>query len=265
MCEKLLVFSYEMYSEFDREITRHDFRLLCIPRDGEGQRTETVSFRVSPYTWLSEGRDGFGNPCIYGAAGDHHSTFSVRVEGRVRTGLCGLKESRTVPHEVFLYQTPMTAPGTLATRYFEKIRTGGKPQALYLMECLHRDFAYQSGVTDTGTTSEQALEKGCGVCQDYAHLLITLCRMAGIPARYVAGMVVGEGETHAWVEVFADGKWQALDPTQNCIADGRYIKLSHGRDCRDCLVNRGIFFNPARETQTVRVRVAAAREGRALR
>ncbi len=304
MCEKLLEFSYEMRSEFDREITRHDFRLMCLPRSGTCQKVVDVRWRVSPYTWLSSGQDGFGNSCIYGAASDHHSAFAVRVTGCVRTGLSEAEKPDRIPWELFLYQTPVTAPGAFVVRYYERLcsrelfsenntafagstgikadRLGEFPQgqigtsapafqvgqeenyalrrARYFMECLHRDFAYQSGATDTRTTSEQALEKGCGVCQDFAQLLITLCRMDGIAARYVAGMLLGEGETHAWAEIYSDGQWYALDPTHNCMADGRYIKLSHGRDCRDCLVNLGVYFNPAQETQTVRVSVRPASE-----
>lgn len=266
MCEKLLEFSYEMRSEFDREITRHDFRLMCLPRGGACQRVTDVRWRVSPYTWLSSGQDGFGNACIYGAASDYHSAFAVRVTGHVRTGLSEAEIPDRIPWEVFLYQTPVTAPGAFVMRYYEKLRSKALfskfskdnyalRRALYFMDCLHRDFVYQSGATDTYTTSEQAMEKGCGVCQDFAQLLLTLCRMDGIAARYVAGMLAGEGETHAWAEVYSDGRWYALDPTHNCAADGRYIKLSHGRDCRDCLVNRGVYFNPAQETQTVRVSV----------
>lgn len=262
MCEKLLEFSYEMHSEFDREITRHDFRLMCVPRDCGRQQVVELHVCVSPYTWLSGGRDGFGNLCVYGAADGRHSSFSVRVTGRVKTGLCDRETQETAPAEVFLYQTPMTAPGALCEGYFERIRRNAESdgddalrRALYFADCLHRDFVYQSGTTDTRTTSEQAMEKGCGVCQDFAHLLITLCRMDRIPARYAAGMMVGEGQTHAWAEIFAGGQWHAFDPTHNCFAGDGYIKLSHGRDCRDCLVNRGIYFNPARETQTVRAEV----------
>lgn len=277
MCEKLLEFFYEMRSEFDREITRHDFRFMCLPRSGACQRVTDIRWRVSPYTWLSSGKDSFGNACIYGAASDHHSVFSIRVTGQVRTGLSEAETPDRIPREVFLYQTPVTAPGAFVMRYYEKlcskepfyedrVAPAGSAHALrrawYFMDCLHRDFIYRSGVTDTYTTSEEALEKGCGVCQDFAQLLITLCRMDGIAARYAAGMLVGEGETHAWAEIYSDGLWYALDPTHNCAADGRYIKLSHGRDCRDCLVNRGVYFNPAQETQTVRVSVRPVPETR---
>ena len=97
------------------------------------------------------------------------------------------------------------------------------------------------------------MELGCGVCQDYSHILISLCHLAGIPARYVVGMLTGEGASHAWVEIYQDEKWYALDPTNNLIVDDEHIKISHGRDYRDCLINQGVFTGCAKQTQEIQV------------
>lgn len=334
MSELLFEFFYEMQSEFDREIEGHNFRLMCFPVNDQRQKVRSVSCEILPHTWMSEGRDSFGNLYVYGRADGRHDSFSVRVHGTVETGRSRFEEYEDGRSELFRYFTPATAPGDFAAAYFREIvltesdsrfrvrrevnqeqrrdspacQIGGPqncaeiqisgnlleqakilrsvpqedtetaegqkiygkdnfrirrdvPQsaggqddyetALYFMRRIHEDFSYQKGVSDTGTTSEQTFEKRAGVCQDFAHALITLCRMAGIPARYAAGILEGEGETHAWAEILSDGKWYGLDPTNNCAVDGRYIKFSHGRDCRDCLVNRGIYFNPARETQKI--------------
>lgn len=261
MCKTILSFSYEMRSEFDRDITRHDFRLMCIPRGSLRQRVLRAVCEVSPYTWLSEDCDGFGNPCVYGAAGDHHRLFHVRVSGQVQTGLADFEEYASENDGLFRFPSPMTMPGPNITHYFGRLRLPDEAgtslaRARFYMEQLHRDFAYRSGVTDTATTAEQALAQGCGVCQDFAHLLTALCRLDGIPARYAAGMLTGEGQTHAWTEVLSGGRWYGLDPTHGRAVDCNYIKLSHGRDCRDCLVNRGLYCNPARETQRIRASVA---------
>lgn len=90
---------------------------------------------------------------------------------------------------------------------------------------------------------------GCGVCQDYAHILTALCRAAGIAARYAAGMMTGEGASHAWTEVWDGQFWHGLDPTHNCLVDERYIKLSHGRDFMDAAVDRGCFLGTASSRQ----------------
>lgn len=69
-------------------------------------------------------------------------------------------------------------------------------------------------------------------------MLIAACRCAGVPARYVNGFLVGEGETHAWVEVHDECCWRGLDPTNRHEVDCGYIALSHGRDFTDCPIER---------------------------
>ncbi len=126
-------------------------------------------------------------------------------------------------------------------------------QAEQLMQDVYETFSYQPGVTAAQTTAGEAFALGGGVCQDYAQILIALCRASGIAARYVAGLISGEGATHAWVEIYENGYWYGLDPTQNRFADDGYLKLAHGRDYLDCQLNRGIFCGNAAQQQYVRV------------
>ena len=73
------------------------------------------------------------------------------------------------------------------------------------------------------------------------------------PSVYVNGFLVGEGETHAWVEIFDGYNWLGFDPTHNCrISDG-YVKLAHGRDARDCSVSRGMYTGQAQQQTTIHV------------
>ena len=65
----------------------------------------------------------------------------------------------------------------------------------------HRSLEYADGVTSVTTTAAEALALGRGVCQDSAHVMLALCHLAGLPARYVSGHLIGQGGTHAWVEV----------------------------------------------------------------
>ncbi len=124
-----------------------------------------------------------------------------------------------------------------------------------LMHHLHEDFRYQSGCTSMDTTAEEAWAFGCGVCQDYAHIYIALLHMRGIPARYVTGMIPGEGASHAWVEVCCDGNWYGFDPTNDTVVSNSHIRIGTGRDASDCLINRGIMRGGGQQTQEVRVRV----------
>ena len=84
-------------------------------------------------------------------------------------------------------------------------RSTAQGQALALSAWVYQHMRYQPGITQPATTAAEALTLGQGVCQDYAHILLALCRAAHIPARYVNGFIEGEGATHAWVEVYLDG------------------------------------------------------------
>ena len=89
-----------------------------------------------------------------------------------------------------------------------------------------------------------------GVCQDYAHLMIAICRINGIATRYVCGFMEGTGETHAWVEIHDGYSWIGFDPTNNCRISYGYVKIAHGRDAFDGPVNRGVYIgNALQQTQ----------------
>jgi transglutaminase-like putative cysteine protease len=128
-------------------------------------------------------------------------------------------------------------------------------KAKILCAKVYEHFTYAPGETNVMTTAGEAFVAGKGVCQDYAHVLITLCRMAGMPARYVSGLFVGEGASHAWAEVWMDGLWYGIDPTHNCLADEKYLKLCVGRDYSDCPLERGVFSGWAEQTQKVFTKV----------
>ena len=85
--------------------------------------------------------------------------------------------------------------------------------------------------------------------------MTAVLRYMGIPARYVAGLMIGEGYTHAWVEVYTRDGWYGLDPTNNLHIDEYYIKLAHGRDYGDCVTDRGCFRGTAGQVQKIYVKV----------
>ncbi len=99
-------------------------------------------------------------------------------------------------------------------------------------------MTYKAGVTGVATTASQALEIGAGLCQDYAHIALALLRSAGLPARYVSGHMLGEGGSHAWLEVIVpnqNGKLEALgfDPTNARRPNLGYTVVALGRDYAD--------------------------------
>jgi Transglutaminase-like superfamily len=88
--------------------------------------------------------------------------------------------------------------------------TGGD-LATAVSNWVYRRMSYGFDRTGLHTTAGEALAAGQGVCQDYAHVMIALCRLLDIPARYVSGHLVGEGGTHAWVEVLMPGPGQSVE------------------------------------------------------
>jgi transglutaminase-like putative cysteine protease len=121
--------------------------------------------------------------------------------------------------------------------------------AMLLMEFMYRNFAYMKGVTSIETELETIWGMMAGVCQDFAHMLLCLLRMTGIPARYVSGYICpkdtemrGEGATHAWTEAWLPHYgWIGLDPTNNCIADEHHVRLATGRSFSDCTPVKGTY------------------------
>lgn len=110
---------------------------------------------------------------------------------------------------------------------------------------------YGFGATSVETTAAEAWAIGRGVCQDTAHVLLAVCRAAGVPARYVSGHLLGLlGGSHAWVEVLvADGaaaRALGVDPSNGCRAGPRHLPVAVGRDYADVAPTSGSYRGEAR-------------------
>ncbi len=130
--------------------------------------------------------------------------------------------------------------------------------ALRLMGFVKTHLTYQSNSTHVHTHVRDVLAEKRGVCQDFAHVMLGLCRSLQIPALYVSGYLATEtaSATHAWVEVYVPGKgWQPLDPTHNRQPDETYVKIAVGRDYADVPPVRGTYKGSAEKTLTVEVKV----------
>lgn len=127
-------------------------------------------------------------------------------------------------------------------------------------------FIYDPEATTVSTKAYELIENQRGVCQDFAHLMIAVCRAKGIPARYVSGYhFVGdlqggaadfEQASHAWVEAYVpELGWCSFDPTNKTAFDDRYVKLGHGRDYLDIVPVKGIYRGTGEQSLTVTVDV----------
>ena len=110
-----------------------------------------------------------------------------------------------------------------------------------ICDFVFRTLEYSPGATTLKTSASQSLQSKRGVCQDFAHMMIAICRELKIPARYVSGYLPGEGAMHAWCEVLVEENWRGFDPTHNREAREDYVFVASGRDFRDCVTISGSF------------------------
>ena len=258
----VLHFAYKMEINYAQEASRCYFTIKCVPREDERQRLLGLKIALSPGVDYACGQDSFGNQQIYGCVLQAHQRFVYQAEGEVEILQTDyVEEARPEQRGLFLTAHGKCVPDEGLRQYYQAIKADLSPGQSRLAVCeaimhrLHGDFVYQPGETQVQTTAGEAWRLGKGVCQDYAHIYITLLRLAGIPARYVCGLITGEGASHAWVEAECGGRWAAFDPTHDCRVWDNYIKLGHGRDAADCAINRGLIWNGGEQQQKISVTV----------
>jgi transglutaminase-like putative cysteine protease len=172
---------------------------------------------------------------------------------------------------------PFSAPVQALARQFFHPRDALGESLLRFLAWLYENFRYAPGTTTIDTPIATVLKTREGVCQDFAQIMIAVLRSAEIPARYVTGYIetesqrqasengtanarrtprlIGANESHAWVEVYLPGGfWHPLDPTNNCVAGERHVKVGCGRDYHDCTPTRGVF----KGTRTDKLDIAVA-------
>jgi len=128
---------------------------------------------------------------------------------------------------------------------------------------LHDFFTYRPNVTEIDTPMAEFVRARAGVCQDYTHVMLALCRRIGIPARYVsgyletgAGLTLGSDASHAWIEAYLPGSgWVGFDPTNGTLVEQTYVKVGHGRDYDDVPPVKGLRRGGGTESLRVAVRV----------
>ncbi len=126
------------------------------------------------------------------------------------------------------------------------------------------NFRYDVFATRVNSTINEVWNMKAGVCQDFAHILIYMLQLTNIPARYVCGYICpnkdglrGDGASHAWVEAYLPNYgWLGVDPTNNCLAQEKHIKLAVGRNYDDVAPVKGEYTGTASQTMTASVAVS---------
>ncbi len=136
-----------------------------------------------------------------------------------------------------------------------------------LMQRIYREFDFEPGTTTVTTSVDEVLAQRSGVCQDFAHVMIACLRSHGLPARYVSGYLLtqpppgherllGADVSHAWVAAYSPCHgWVELDPTNDQLADRRYITLASGGDFADVVPLRGVILGGRGQKMRIAVSV----------
>jgi len=169
----------------------------------------------------------------------------------------------------FLFPSPSLPPVEGARAFFAPHFTPGRPVGEAVVEMIERfreGMAFKSGVTTVSTPVEEVLRRRAGVCQDFAHLMITGLRMLGLPARYVSGYIrtrpppggvrrVGADQSHAWVAAWLgpEAGWVEMDPTNSLFVREEHVLLGWGRDFGDVSPLLGVILGGGAHTVQVGV------------
>lgn len=279
---------------YEQDVTTSFGRGCLRPRPTSTQRLLDHQVTIEPEPDVfDEHVDYFGNPSHYIEIGRPHAALVVSKTSLIEVHYpridLGALDAWTVqsaadaiaadpgidPVEraLFLLPSALVDLGPEVRHFARTLLWPDRPlgQAIHaVVHDIHAGFTYTKGATTVQTTLPELLSSRSGVCQDFAHLAVACLRAAGLPARYVSGYIEtrpaagqrrleGSDATHAWASVMLpDGSWADLDPTNDHLADSRYIVTAWGRDFRDVSPLKGVIFTSGKSS-TLRVGVDVIR------
>ena len=212
----------------------------AIPMDDQRLLHDLVTVNGSAPIKPIEGMDGLGQRTWLNAEGPLDISYVATVEiDRQATQIAGLSTVplQDLPPAYIEYLTPSRyCPSDrfenfVATR-FDATAPGNL--VMQFADWIHESLAYVPGSSGFNTTASDIFISRQGVCRDYAHLLITFCRAANIPARMVSAYALGlrPPDFHAVVEVYLEGSWHLVDPTR-MVPETNLVRIAVGRDATD--------------------------------
>jgi transglutaminase-like putative cysteine protease len=271
---------------------RHVLRLIPIDRMGQRVHAAAVDIEPEPIA-RREGHDFFGNRMTWIELDQPHDTLSVRVAARVAVKRDIVPEATPSWEEVrdagfgsvdlspnspahYIFPSRQVSLDPEIRAYAAQSFSPGRPildAAVDLMRRIKADFVYEIGATTASTTPPMSFALRRGVCQDFAHIMISGMRGLGLPAAYVSGYLrtsqfpnetrlEGAGAMHAWVLVGCgeDVGWRGLDPTNGIFAGDDHVVLAIGRDYTDVAPIDGVIFASGGQRLDVSVSVTPVSE-----
>jgi transglutaminase-like putative cysteine protease len=280
--------------KYESDVSDSYGELHLIPRDLPGQRRHSAKVVVDPTPEdYRERLDYFGNQVSYLAIHRPHraltvtATSVVEVEDRPNGlsvfGQRPWEEARDavrdgrVPDPLdavqYVLDSPLVAASSEFADYAASTFTPGRTLLEAVTDICHRihaDFEYKPGSTSVTTPLDEVFAQRKGVCQDFAHLGIACLRSVGLPARYVSGYLEtdpppgrpklkGVDGSHAWMSVLVpEAGWLEVDPTNDQLANNRYVVTAFGRDYNDVPPLNGVIYTKGKtESLSVKVDVVA--------
>ncbi|MCW2999397.1 MAG: transglutaminase family protein [Solirubrobacterales bacterium] len=259
---------------YDSPVTDNLNALRVRPATTSTQRTDDFHVRTDPESRISRHTDYFGTEVIEFGIPKPHDHLTIDVRARVVTS--EPPEPPDAPWDAltaaayeeaggeFLLPTGDEPPEELLADLHAQVRASSPLATLRLLcELIPDRFRYDQNATYVGSTVEDLLRGGGGVCQDFVHLALVLLRRQGIAARYVSGYLWASREdgggdsmevnTHAWLEALmpntggrGEPSWVGADPTNRRLAGETHVKVGHGRRYSDVPPIKGVYRGPAR-------------------
>lgn len=216
---------------------------MLRPRSGEGQWVVSDSYEIEPFVPIVEYTDAFGNLCqrLLAPAGKFRIAVKACVETADQITVApGAPYTAVSDLPVDVLQFLLPSRYCPSDKLQDKARsivgnvTPGYDQVEAIRSFIHGQLEYKYGVSNSSTDALETLEKGAGVCRDFSHVGISMCRALQIPARMVVGFLhrLDPMDMHAWFEAYLAGRWYTFDATQSEPRGGR-IAVAYGRDAVD--------------------------------
>ena len=274
---------------YERPVRESLMELWMQPQKGARQRLVSFDLDIDPAAQVFSYADSFGNAVYHFDVPQPHDKLTIIARSAVETepptelplhldmGEWDRMKSEFVRGECFDFLRPHGFVRTtemlerfIVDHDLDALRRQDPLTALRrLNETLYQAFDYEPGVTDADSPIDLALEARRGVCQDFAHIMLAICRAWGLPARYVSGYLFTDRDagdrsdpdaTHAWVEVFLPSlRWVGFDPTNNMLTGERHVAVAVGRDYGDVTPSRGVYKGDSDSQLAVGVSVRRAR------
>lgn len=252
------------------ELVKYTAQALRLTPRREG-RQRVLSWGITAPGRRIEQVDAHGNITHLLTVEDPHREIEIVVSGAVEVA----GEGELLAHEgrlsplAYLATTPLTVADEAINTLSKEFLSGDAPirERLYaLAGGVDERVRYKKGSTSVEDTAAAAVARGEGVCQDQAHVFISCCRSAGIPARYVSGYLYSGGETgeaaasHAWIDAWiGESKaWLSIDVTHREPTGTQHCRLAVGRDYLDAAPVRGVRRGGGHEMMDVDVTVSKA-------